>query len=599
MKRIEKKQKEFVSKQLIKEILSQTVPILLERHNGSSDGLSMDFYSCKNIRELENFLGPYIAVKEYVANEKLSKEKILIVSDDKGIIRKAAAVLAMDIGNGNDVEEDDFEDEEYFEFDDEDEVEEFDQRLCVSEVDLSELVRSERGDLNPYQLKTIGVNSATNCLYYGLDSSDDREKKLQSIMRSPAEKKMIAIPTAEAESLWVRNLIRNEGYSLLELPEAKEHFYLITEVFNNFYEQVKSGKMEMTKALEMFIPSESLEKDLDVLYPKKVLDSVYQKAYMDLGEWLTEEDILWYLANRKYLEKEADSACEILKNMTGLKRAKEAAKEFSALEREKKRNPKLMDFHKNMIFFGNPGTGKTTIAKLFAKILAETGHSKEVFVMADRSSLIGRYVGQTAPKVAKKFEEARGGVLFVDEAGFFLNENSGGYVEEAMKEFIRYMEEYQDVTVIFALYASELNAFLDLDPGLSSRISRCVSFEDYTEEELYDIAKQMFLDKGYSLAVNAKTTILEYLKRRKKKEGEHYGNAREVRKLVESCIIRHAVNAAKKKYTNTICLSEIKEGITRLEEEREEKKPSFGFLKTEDKKYLHDSNTRKPIAMTI
>jgi len=179
--------------------------------------------------------------------------------------------------------------------------------------------------------------------------------------------------------------------------------------------------------------------------------------------------------------------------------------------------------------------------------------------------------------VAKMFEEARGGVLFVDEAGFFLNESSGGFVEEAMKEFIRYMEVYPDVTVIFAMYSDEVKRFLELDSGLSSRISRFVQFEDYTTEELCEITVQMLKEKGYLAGEYTTEAIKECIEQIRTDKQKKFGNAREARTLAESVIITASMRQYDaKKRANIITPQDVKAAYDRLHTEFE-KKQVFGF----------------------
>lgn len=184
-----------------------------------------------------------------------------------------------------------------------------------------------------------------------------------------------------------------------------------------------------------------------------------------------------------------------------------------------------------------------------AQLLLENGVSNGVFVSCSRKDLIGKYVGHTAAMVAEKFEKARNGILFVDEAGFFLNQGAGEFVYEAIKEFVRFMEQYPDVTVIFAMYEKEVKGFLELDEGLTSRISGMLHFPDYSVQELWQIAVKMAEDKGYILeSSRCFDSFARYIINAQKKEG--FGNARTVRKLTESAIIAACVrhmNEGKKK----------------------------------------------------
>jgi adenylate kinase family enzyme len=215
---------------------------------------------------------------------------------------------------------------------------------------------------------------------------------------------------------------------------------------------------------------------------------------------------------------------------------------------EMQRNPKLDMRYENMVFSGNPGAGKTTAAEMYAQILSEEGLGNGKLVVAERKDLIGGYLGQTAPKIAECFTEAKGGVLFVDEAGFFLNGDD--YTTEAVREFVRYMECCPDVSVIFALYPYELNDFLNLDAGLSSRIKKVVDFEDYSDEELVRIAGTMFKEQGYTLGDRTESAVKDYIKEQKNANPDNFGNARSIRTLVDAAIVeisfRHIEEIEKK-----------------------------------------------------
>ena len=187
----------------------------------------------------------------------------------------------------------------------------------------------------------------------------------------------------------------------------------------------------------------------------------------------------------------------------------------------------------HMVFTGNPGTAKTTVARLFAEILKDekvlpTGS----FVEAGRADLVGSCVGSTAPLVKQKFKEAQGGVLFIDEAYALCDGYSNGYGDEAIHTIVQEMENHrEDVIVIFAGYPEPMQQFLDRNPGMRSRIAFQVAFEDYSIDELCAMTKLM-LSRKHMTATEA---AMEKLRRNY--EGVHgsrdYGNGRFVRKMLE------------------------------------------------------------------
>ncbi len=299
-------------------------------------------------------------------------------------------------------------------------------------------------------------------------------------------------------------------------------------------------------------------------------------AYLDRGTDGEHFDLNKMFEDRS--DGELRSAMNKLGGMIGLKSVKTAIREMTELVREESRNPRL-NLHRNMIFAGNPGSGKTTVAQLCAEIFAEAGIAKPIFVAPSRSDLIGKYVGHTAPKVREVFEAARGGVLFIDEAGFFLNERCGGFVTEAIREFVRYMELYPDVTVIFAMYDKEVSDFLDLDEGLRSRINRIVRFENYNVEELCDITEYMLREYGYEIEAGREVMKTYYTAERRK---DGFGNARASRKLAESIILSMCMERKEQDKDMGMVIPEavIRKGIGRLERENGKVRTShsIGFL---------------------
>ena len=189
------------------------------------------------------------------------------------------------------------------------------------------------------------------------------------------------------------------------------------------------------------------------------------------------------------------SACDELGEMIGLGSAKQVIEEALAyykaqrLFADKGMRPERAAMH--MVFTGNPGTAKTTVARLFARIMRDNGLlSRGHLVEVGRSDLVGKFVGWTAPTVEKKFKEAKGGVLFIDEAYSLVDDRDGMYGDEAINTIVQEMENNRDdMVVIFAGYPDKMQGFLDKNPGLRSRIAFHVPFEDYTAEELCAITR--------------------------------------------------------------------------------------------------------------
>ncbi len=533
------------------------VPKLKKNVSGQQeDSATVYYYQIINYFEAANTDDiPYIsAVKQFTADKKANHDRVLIISDEPGIAREAVSFLsccpfddtAYEIDEDGPFIEDDFFEDEYYDEDDEDEDEDIldqsmDVRIMFRELDFSGSRQASSSMENPYHRDLhLSFFDVYNLYVTGLENPEDREKKIESLVGQTVPslaRIMILVPRSEWDSLWVRNLIRKEGYSVIELPDCTEYLRALPE---------REGV------------------DID----PETAKTCFQYARTDLGKELTEGDIVWYLTNPDVYRRTEKPAIDCLMEMTGLGDAKRVGLELVALEHEKLRNPSLGAMRKHMVFAGSPGTGKTTVASILARILAETGNSKAVCVTVSRADLIGKFVGHTAPKVAAKFQEARGGVLFVDEAGFFLSDRmGGGYTTEAIREFVRFMELYDDVTVIFAMYRDEVERFLALDEGLRSRICRQVEFKPYTDAELVTIMHTMCSEHGYRLDPKSEPDIREYLKEQSNRAAEKFGNAREVRKLTESSIICHAMrldDEPDSEEPNLLTAEDVREGIQRL-----------------------------------
>lgn len=195
---------------------------------------------------------------------------------------------------------------------------------------------------------------------------------------------------------------------------------------------------------------------------------------------------------------------------------------------------------RHMIFMGNPGTAKTTVARLFARCLHEEGIlTKGELIECGRADLIGEYVGWTAKSVVKKFREASGCVLFIDEAYSLCDEKRGGFADEAISTIVREMENHRDdVIVIFAGYKTEMQEFINRNPGLCSRIPFILNFKDYTPKELVDIAKLCAKENDRAIEKKAEGNLFDKFSEVVKTP--QYGNGRYVRNVVEAAIDEQA-----------------------------------------------------------
>jgi AAA+ superfamily predicted ATPase/TPR repeat protein len=333
-----------------------------------------------------------------------------------------------------------------------------------------------------------------------------------------------------------------KDYELLEIAKsmANTDYYK----FNEEGEKAFLEKIKIEQVDENFANARVARNILESAIREKAFRIGDSEVSKDELVTLTPEDFgvdLEFNARDKMKELQ-----EELDSLVGLEEVKNIIKGIiNTLElqyRKKEMGIESEDISLNMIFSGNPGTGKTTVARIVGKILKAIGVLKKGHIVeVTRSDLVGEYVGQTAPKTLNKIKEAYGGVLFIDEAYSLNGSGSNDFGKEAIATLIKEMEDNRDkLVVIMAGYTKEMKDLLNLNPGIDSRIKFTIEFSDYNPEELMEIFEGLCKKESYELLEEAKERLKSKFKEEYENKDKNFGNGRLVRKYFETIKMKQA-----------------------------------------------------------
>lgn len=332
---------------------------------------------------------------------------------------------------------------------------------------------------------------------------------------------------------------KEKGVTLEETSKAKID-EIITEAYRTrdrsfgnarfVYDIIEKSKIQLGLRIMSSPEPERLELEKLALITKEDVDKIDLKTPIGIPNIPIDESLL-----RKSIQE--------LDSLIGMQKVKEQIKELVSLVRYNRETGKsvLNNFYLHTVFVGNPGTGKTTVARILTTIykalgILERGHMVET----DRQGLIAGYVGQTAIKTAEKIDEAMGGVLFIDEAyGLTMRATStqGDFGEEAIQTLLKRMEDNRGRFFVFAAgYPDNMEAFLKANPGLNSRFDKILKFDDYSPDELLQIAISMLNEKEVFATPEAQEHLKNYLAFTHQYRDKYFGNARTVRQIVNEAI---------------------------------------------------------------
>lgn len=335
-------------------------------------------------------------------------------------------------------------------------------------------------------------------------------------------------------------LLKSEVKKIDDLTNST---YELEIAIQDIVDKVKNAELEFIKRLGNLSNNDKFPKIKDRQ------STVLELLYKYLGSRLIDSE---YTILKEINTKSFEELSDELNSLIGLGNVKKEIEDLVIFNKVQKNREKIglkkTNRTMHMAFLGNPGTGKTTVARIVGNMYRSLGIlSKGHFIEATRTDLIAEYQGQTALKVKRLIQKAKGGVLFIDEAySITENEKSDSYGRECLTELTKALEDYRDdLVVIVAGYDDLMNKFFESNPGLKSRFNYFIMFEDYTVDQMFDIFLSYCKNEEYTLNDSAKDKLKKYLELDSNNPGNKNANGRFVRNVFDKIIMNQAKRLSK------------------------------------------------------